>query len=318
MSASPTGNLQPTDSGIAFSVDGEKRECQRVRHTSIEPGRSSDGDQMRKPRDKLAQILPAVRYMPKLPIEATWASALTDLVVEAMVANGMVFRDGEEPLAALFAPARGQLAAQFYVSAKLNETPLPEFRRMIDGRKKNSLAAAVARLLSLLQVDSRPPFPQMEALYCNADPAIDGLDRSGGDVEEPNEALYDAATDDYDDDQSEPVGIWREKFSPAKLRTILTTWLGLTNELYHRIGGSAPGRSPIEAEIMFVSMLAANWSGEFSLPLSSGRGTSVHGNAHDQQGLFAEFVRKCAEIIPAEFRPHSWDHGIRIVCGEKT
>jgi hypothetical protein len=277
------------------------------------------GHKMQPPPDKLAQILPAVRHMPKLPIEATWASALTDLVVKAMVANGMAesatVELGDEPIASLFAPVRAQFAAEFYVSAKQNEMSLPNFRKIVDRNKKGSLAAAAAHLLSLLEDDSRPPFPQMEALYCNADPAVDGFDRSGGYVEEPNE---DVTTNDYDDDQSEPVEIWRERFSPAKLKTILTTWLDLTDQLSKRAGnGSAPGRSPIEAEMMFVSMLAAYWSGELKLPVTSGRAASIR-NDHDQQGLFAEFVRICAEIIPADFRPLSWDHAIRITCGEKT
>jgi hypothetical protein len=275
---------------------------------------------MKQPRDKLAQILPAARRMPKLPIETAWASALTDLVVKAMVANGMAesatVELGDEPIASLFAPVRAQFAAEFYASAKLNQTSLPNFRKMVDRGKKDSLTAAVDRLLSLIQHDSQPPFPQMEALYCNADPAVDGLDRSGGYVEKPDE---DATTDDYDDDQSEPVGIWRERFSPAKLRTILTTWLDLTDQLSKRAGnGPAPGRSPIEPEIMFVSMLAAYWSGELRLPVSSGRGAPAPSNDHDQQGLFANFVRICAEIIPEDLRPRSWDHAIRIVCGEKT
>jgi hypothetical protein len=278
---------------------------------------------MKQPRDKLAQILPAVRRMPKLPIETAWASALTDLVVKAMVANGRAesatVELGDEPIASLFAPARAQFAAEFYVSAKQNQTSLPNFRKMVDREKKHSLAAAVDHFLSLIQHDSQPPFPQMEALYCNADPAIDGLDKSGGDVEGSKETPHCVNPDDYDDDRREPARIWREKYSPTILKLVLIEWRRLLVELSKRAGsGPAPGRSPIEAEIMFVSMLAAYWSGELRLPVSSGRGAPAPSNDHDQQGLFANFVRICAEIIPEDFRPRSWDHAIRITCGEKT
>jgi hypothetical protein len=277
---------------------------------------------MRKPRVKLAQILPAARYLPKLPIEPAWAAALTDLVLKAMIANGLVDKAalelGEEPLASLFVPSRAQRAAEFYVSAKRNETSLPSFRRMVDRKKKGSLAAAVVTLNDWLQDGNNPPFPQMEALFSTSDPTVDGLDQSLGIIEEP-EATQHEEDGVYDDDSNELGGIWREKYSPQIVKAALAEWLPLLDELHRRAGGgSAPGRSPIEAEITFVSMLAASWNGELDLPLSSGRGTPADENTHDEQGSFSEYVRKAAEIIPADLRPHSWDHAIRTNIAKKT
>jgi len=282
---------------------------------------------MREPKAKLTQILPSVRYMPKLSVKPKLAEALIDIVDRARIKNGKAAigfeQSGQDIFPSIFAPERAQHAAEFYVSTKQYETALPEFRRTVDRRKKGSLAAVIAQLLEMVGDDNNPPFAQMRALFCSSDPAVDGFEKSAGDeTEEQNEGNDPA----YDDDSDQPEGIWRAKYSPEVLRTMLTQWLELMADLHQRAGGqsSAPGPTPIDAETNFVSWLAAYWVDDLELPLSSGRGEPKKkgANTHGQQGPFADFVKKAAEIIPAKppgSRPHSLDRAIRkIIQAYKT
>jgi hypothetical protein len=261
---------------------------------------------MRKP--KVTQILPSVRFMPTLEVDRKLATALIEIVDLALTQNGTPERamaknvkpednfgqpGNREISPHALAPSRARRAAEFYVSSKGNETPLPVFRQMLDQQKKGSLAAVAAQLLALLKNDIQPPFAQMRDLFLSSDPAKNGFDKS------PN--------------ADEREGIWRAQYSSEVMKSHLTQWLGLTDELFEMSGGGkkTAGRSTIDAQINFVSWLADYWNRELDLPLLSGRGVATDGDTHGQQGLFADFVRKAAEIIPANQRPPSWDHAIR-------
>jgi hypothetical protein len=281
---------------------------------------------MRQPKaKKITQVLPTVRLMPTLPVSKELAADLIDIVDQALARSGKGVAgfepSGRDIFPSIFAPNKAQQAAEFYVSAKRYETPLPDFRKTVDRKKKGSVAYAADALLKLLQSEDEPPFAQMRALYCSADPTVDGLDGPDEQPDAPEEA-EEPEDDDrpYDDDTGEPEGIWRAKYSPDVLRDILTQWVALMGELHKRAGGGSksPGRTPVDAEIRFIDWLAGYWQNDLGLPLSSGRGTSGDENSHDQQGTFAEFVRKAAEIIPPSLRPHSWDHAIRENLPKKT
>ena len=283
---------------------------------------------MRQPKaHKLTQVLPAVRFMPKLEVTKELAAELIDIVDRALVRNGKVAAgfdpSGQDIFPSIFAPEKAQRAAEYYVSTKLSEIPLPAFRKIVDRKKKGSVAFAVDQLLKSLQNENDPPYAQMRALFCGFSPAVDGLDANSEDL-----AVEESAPDHddrpYEDDSLEPEGIWRAKYSPDVLGDILTHWLNLLDELHKSAGGGskAPGRSPVDAEVVFVSWLAAYWT-DLGLPLSSGRGDPSGASLQDQQGLFAEFVRKAAEIIPVqkipkERRPASWEHAIRENLSKKT
>jgi hypothetical protein len=277
---------------------------------------------MRAPK-KLTQILPTVRYMNRLNVEEALAAQLIEIVEAALAKNGKLHLEfdqaGKDIFPAVFAPGKAQAAADFYVSAKQTETSLPDFRKMLDRGRRGSVAFAVDQLLKHIETDNHPPFAHMRALYCDEDPGVDGLAEAtedGGDDPEAPE------TDDpeYDDDSNEPEGIWRSKYSAEAMKDALSEWLRLMEELHKRAGGglSAPGPSPKDAEIAFVGWLVSYWHGELGLPLVSGRGKPADDNTHDQQGAFADFVRKAAEIIPEGLRPHSWDHAIRKNLPEET
>jgi hypothetical protein len=270
---------------------------------------------MRHPKAKITRVLPTVMFMPTLPVPAAIAHDLTEMVDRALERMKGVDAEfdpaGKAIFASIFAPDRAQRAAQFYVTTKQHQVALPDFRKVVDRKKKGSIAAAAANLLDLLQSDNQPPFAQMRALYCSMDPSVDGLDEPS-DAEELPEPLSDGEKEaPYDHDSSDPEGIWRAKYTPDVMRDILTQWLGLMDELYKQAGGGKAGRSSSEAEINFVSWLAAYWHGELGLPLSSGRGAPPDRNLHDQQGSFAQFVRRAADLVPAKYRPYSWDHAIR-------
>lgn len=268
---------------------------------------------MRKP--KLAQILPSIRFGPTLTVDRKLATALIEIVDLALVKNKTPERamaknvnlensfgqSGNHDISLhALAPGRALRAAEFFVSSKEHEIPLPAFRQMLDRREKGSLPAVAAQLLGLLKNDVQPPFAQMRRLFLSKDPTENDFDKTEAD--------------------DGPENVWMAQYSPEVMKSHLTQWLRLMDELYRRAGGgsSAPGPSPIEAEVAFVGWLVGYWQGELGLPLSSGRGDPPDGNKHDQQGLFAHFVRTAAEIIPPEFRPHSWDHAIRKNLPGKT
>jgi hypothetical protein len=268
---------------------------------------------------KITQVLPTVRFMPTLPVSSALAAELIDIVDQALARGGKGVagfeQSGRDLFPSIFAPDKAQQAAEFYVSAKQYETPLPDFRKTVDRKKKGSVAHAADALLKLLQSENEPPFAQMRALYCNADPTVDGLDGPDEQADLPDEADQESDDQPYDDDSNEPETIWHAKYSPDALRDILSQWLGLMDELHKQSGG---GRTPVAAEIRFVEWLAGYWLNDLGLSLSSGRGTPGDDNSHDQHGTFAEFVRKAAEIIPPSLRPHSWDHAIRENLPDKT
>jgi hypothetical protein len=268
---------------------------------------------MSKP--KVTQILPSIRFGPTLTVDRKLATALIEIVDLALVKNGTPERamaknvnpenrfgqSGNHDISPhALAPGRALRAAEFFVSSKEHEIPPPVFRRMLDRQKQGSLPAVAAQLLGLLENDVQPPFAQMRALFLSSDPAVNNFDKTEAD--------------------DGPEKIWMAQYSSEVMKSHLTQWLRLMDELYKRAGGgsSAPGPSPIEAEVAFVGWLVGYWQGELGLPLSSGRGTPPDDNKHDQQGSFADFVRKAAEIIPPEFRPHSWDHAIRKNLPGKT
>ena len=268
---------------------------------------------MRKP--KVTQILPSIQFMPTLEVDGKLATALIEIVDLALTNNGTPERamaknvkpedsfgqsSNDEISPHALASGRARRAAEFFVCCKEHETPLPVFRQMLDRQKKGSLAAVTAQLLALLENDIQPPFAQMRTLYLSSEPAEDGLGKSK--------------------DGDEPEEIWTAQYSAEVMKSHLTRWLGLMDELFKMSGGGtkAAGRSTIDAQINFVGWLADYWKRELGLPLSSSRGVAAEGNTHGQQGLFADFVRKAAEIIPEKQRPPSWDHAIRENLQEKA
>src|SRR5947207_2814438 len=96
---------------------------------------------MRKP--KVTQILPSVRFMPTLEVDRKLATALIEIVDLALTKNGTPERamakdvkpednfgqpGNREISPHALAPSRARRAAEFFVSSKGNETPLPVFR----------------------------------------------------------------------------------------------------------------------------------------------------------------------------------------------
>jgi hypothetical protein len=268
---------------------------------------------MRSPA-KLTHILPTVRVTTRLEVEEGLAAQLIKIVEAALARNGKLSADpaGKNVFAAVYAPGKAQAAAEYYVSAKQTETPLPEFRKMLDRGERGSFAFAVDQLLERIESDNHAPFAQMRALYCDKNPGVDGLaeatEDDGDDLEAPE-----PDDPEYDDDSAEKERLWRANYSAEAMKDILSEWLRLMEELHKRAGGglSSPGPSPKGAEVVFVGWLVGYWHGELGLPLISGRGTPADDNNHDQQGAFADFVRTAAEIIPPDLRPYSWDNAIR-------
>jgi hypothetical protein len=265
---------------------------------------------------KLSQILPSVRDSQHLELSDDIANALIEMASTATMPADLPPEQRQESLAAIFAPNKARQAAEFYVSEKRHEIKLPDFRKMVNRKSKGSLAALVAELASRLDNDSTPPFAQMRSLFCTGDPTTDGFDKSSdGEDDEP----VTHETDEAYDTSSDPEDEWSATYSPAVVKAALDRWLELLDGLYvHAGGGAAPGRSPNEAENKFVDLLASYWQSELKLPLSSGRGVQPGSDDHDQQGPFANFVRKAAEIIPEQYRPYSWDRAIRSNTGKKA
>ena len=72
------------------------------------------------------------------------------------------------------------------------------------------------------------------------------------------------------------------------------------------------GRSPITAEKNFVRVLAHYWEEELGAKPVNSRHLS------EQSGLFANFIREAAKIIPKAYRPNSWDQAIREVLKKNS
>jgi hypothetical protein len=102
---------------------------------------------------------------------------------------------------------------------------------------------------------------------------------------------------------------WRNKLNPPIIRRALERWLELMDELNHKSGR---GRSPNTAEKNFVRALAHHWEKELGGKPVNSRHLS------EQSGLFANFIREAAKIIPKGYRPKSWDQAIREVLKRKS
>jgi hypothetical protein len=109
-------------------------------------------------------------------------------------------------------------------------------------------------------------------------------------------------------------GEWRKKLDPALVREALERWVELMGELS---GMTGSGRSPIAAEKKFVADLAHYWKEELGATLGNSRSWANKPKEFEQKGLFPNFVRKAAEIIPPGYRPASWDHAIREITERK-
>ena len=108
------------------------------------------------------------------------------------------------------------------------------------------------------------------------------------------------------------AGEWEKKLNPATMREALEGWVKLMDEL-----SAGSGRSPNTAEKNFVGALAHYWEKELGAKPENSRSWANQPREFEQKGLFPDFVRKAAEIIPAEYRPASWDHAIREITKPK-
>jgi hypothetical protein len=240
-----------------------------------------------------------------------WEDRLTDLAAKAHQRRHGPFE--EEPLSVMFAPVRARRAIEFYISEKAYETGLPHLRKILKAANKFSTKApseAIVRFCRLAGTtsDAVPPFAQMRALFCYGDPSSNGLESNDADEIRRHQERED---------------IWTASLSPAVLLNGITKvgqealgealaqWLALTRELHEMTG---KGRSPIAAEINFVAALAHYWRHEVKAVMGNSRSKNYCSDEPwRQRGLFADFVRASAELIPPEYRPHSWDRAIRSV-----
>jgi hypothetical protein len=264
---------------------------------------------------KLTQILPSVRRSQRLRAPPGWADELTQIVNLANPPSSQSANPPEEDLPESFdvilVDVKAKLFAEHYVSEKENETPMKAFRRTVNRKAKGSIAAAVYQLLQHLADENQPPFAQMRSLFCTADATTDGFDKSSS---EDNEVFDTETEDPFDAGKQLPEHQWSIKYSPLVVKEILARWLDLMDTIYIDTG---TGRPPDTAENRFVFLLADYWKNNLRLPLVSGRGVQPGSDRHDQQGPFANFVRKAAEIIPPEYRPETWDYAIRKNVGKK-
>ncbi len=110
-------------------------------------------------------------------------------------------------------------------------------------------------------------------------------------------------------------GEWKKKLDPTIVREALERWVELLGELSKMTGS---GRSPIAAQKKFVADLAHYWKKELRSKPGNSRSGANQTKEFEQKGLFSKFVRTAAEIIPAEYRPISWDHAIREIIERKS
>jgi len=259
---------------------------------------------------RLRQALPNARAIPKLIVPGEWRDRLINLASKAYRRQHSRFES--EPFSVMFAPVRALDAVRFYISEKEYETKLPSFRKTLKAAKTLSTKTPRETIEGICDLagttsDAAPPFAQMRALFCYGDPHSNGLD-----------------SDDADEigRQCEREAIWDATLSPAvllngdirqeALRKALRQWLALMQKLH---GMTGRGRSPIAAEINFVATLAHYWRYELKAVLGNSRSENYdHAEPRRQRGIFADFVRLSAEMIPPEYRPTSdWDHAIRCV-----
>lgn len=83
-------------------------------------------------------------------------------------------------------------------------------------------------------------------------------------------------------------------------------------------GMTGTGRPLITAEKKFVADLAHYWKNELGATLENSRSWANQTKEFEQKGSFPRFVRKAAEIIPAKYRPKSFDHAIREITEQKN
>jgi hypothetical protein len=196
------------------------------------------------------------------------------------------------------------LVAQQAIMHFLEETefgiPPPIFRKLV--KPGNPLAKSIQKLIERLPGDDSAPFADMRSLYCYGNAESDGLD-------------------DDDDSADDREDIWETQFGPAAVKTVLEQWLSLMEELHKQAG---KGRSPISVQLGFVRTLAAYWTDQLKAPLGSSRNDAFSpksgGRAaqHAQRGLFAQFVYKVVEGIPADFGSNlEWDTAIREISEKK-
>lgn len=240
------------------------------------------------------QVLPGIRMLPQLKVSEELASELIDIAGRAYrLANSYACGDANA-LAAIFAPARAQQAAEFFVSEKHYETSVPNFRSILAGKGKDGqLRRMVSKLSDFLDgADYQVPFVQLRALYCYGDPQSNGNAFKGAEELE---------------EQNRRISEWAEEFSPSAIRAALIKWSELMDEcLVQTRAAGAPEKT---AERNFVAHLGGYWRSELKARPGNSRAESAEG--YRQTGLFAEFVRTAAKIIPMEYRPDSFEHAIR-------
>jgi hypothetical protein len=259
---------------------------------------------------KLSQVLPSVRRVPRLPVEPELAERLTAIAEQAheqasrnrppRSEDEVVFEDGWRVGGAV---VRAQSAAERYLSEKLSETPLPVFRKMVKGdRNGGALRKAIDTLVTQLpDSDDHPPFAQVRAHYCYGDPRANG-----------NEA----GTPEEIEQRQRREDQWTEQRSPMAMKAVLVDWQQRMDELSPLTG---TGRTEISAERHFVDRLAHYWTDELGACLTLSRGERRQGGEDVRQsGLFPDFVRAAAEMIPREFRPHTFETAIEQIVGRKT
>ena len=209
-----------------------------------------------------------------------------------------------EPFAVTSATTHALEAARHFVSEKAYQQRFPDFRASISGKKKGSLRQAVEVLSAHLGATELPPFYQMRNLHCFNDP----------------EANDPKANDPGAAAMLRKERLWHLRHSPEAVASTLRLWLELMDDLHDRVGKS---KMPVTAEVWFVARLAAYWEHELRASIQDSRGgprkRDTNATANRQKGLFADFVRAAAELIPREHRKEviSWDHAIKIAIRRK-
>ena len=247
---------------------------------------------------RLTQALRDVRIIPRVRFRS-WTEVKKGIRVHPNVADeleriafeayarahkkAVADYDNNISIAVILAPIKAANAAAHFVSEKEFETTRPVFRRLIANTGKASLKRAAISLLEKMPRDGSPPFPQMRELASASE--------------------------------------WRTKLNPAIVREMLGRWVELMNDLNSMTGS---GRSPLTAETKFVGALAHYWKEELGAKIVNSRTISTtlpktrSSHAYEQGGLFADFVRESAKIIPKTYRPSYWDQAIRKVIENKS
>ena len=237
---------------------------------------------------KLTQVLPRIREIPRLTLSEEDSEGLQAIASRAFHQN-----KGEcehEPLAVIEAPIKALAAAENYVADKLSQTELPQFRKMLRAGDLRKALETLSRC-----PDAFPPLAQLRALYCFGDPSFNGL-------------------------ETEDAGQLKKQFEREDSWRVGWNFLAELSKLMDRLEELARGTRPSKAaERTFVSTLACYWTNELELALGNSRVGGPPG-ANVETGLFADFVRKAATLIPRQYLRDvvGWDHIIRSVRKEKT